>query len=306
MKKIIIFLQLLMSMFLYAETKIEITDGYIIWETEDLKKYTPIIKRSLDVRGLILTSQMIDAEIDFILSEGKEELPNFDYYFSFYDYKKKKETSIYSIKEKELSRDIKCAYFSDDTIFCLEVTKSIPEECFITKRNLISPKIIEEYKIDTFFSPKNYQYAQSLYVDEDNDRVLCIYSKYAEDNKLQKFLKILSLKSGKELLCSRTDLRNIIVDGEDVYLSEKNQLFKINYLDNVFESIEIQTFIPKKETVIAIQKNNDIYVVRTEHWKFNLALKFLFGNNSQIWSYYACKLQDEKLQKIKKLKEPKK
>lgn len=306
MKKVLLILQLVMSTVLYAQKKTDITDGYIIWETEDFKKYTPIIKCSLKTHGLILTSQMTDDGIGFVLTEGKEMPTDFNYYFFFYDFKKQNETPIYVIKHQELNRDIKCAYYSDGIIFSLEVTKNNPEECFITKRTLNSPMIIEEFKIDTFFSPHNYQYAKTLYVDEDNDRVLCVYSKHIDDKHVQKFLTILSFSSGKELFCCKTDLSNIILDGKKVYLSEKNKLFKINYQDTTFEPTEIMTFIPEKETIIAMQKNNDIYVVRTEYWKFNLALKFIFGNNSQIWSYYACKFQDEKLQKIKKLKEPKK
>ena len=72
MKKVLLILQLVMSTVLYAQKKTDITDGYIIWETEDFKKYTPIIKCSLKISGLILTSQMTDDGIGFVLTENRK------------------------------------------------------------------------------------------------------------------------------------------------------------------------------------------------------------------------------------------
>lgn len=140
MKKVLLILQLVMSTVLYAQKKTDITDGYIIWETEDFKKYTPIIKCSLKIRGLILTSQMIDDGIGFVLTEGNEIIPNFDYHFFFYDFKKQNETPIYVIKYQELNRDIKCAYYSDGIIFSLEITKNNPDEKLQKIKKLKEPK----------------------------------------------------------------------------------------------------------------------------------------------------------------------
>lgn len=87
-----------------------------------------------------------------------------------------------------------------------------------------------------------------------------------------------------------------------MYLPVQNKLFTANYTDENISLNEVKNFVPKKEKIIVLRKNYDIYVLRTEHWRFNPVRRFIFGIDSQIWNYYVCKIQNGELVKLKKLK----
>ena len=125
---------------------------------------------------------------------------------------------------------------------------------------------------------------------EKNNRFLCQCSKYRKDGRLEYFLKIMSLSTGKELFFTESNyLREVFAEDGKVYLPVQNKLFTANYTDENISLNEVKNFVPKKEKIIVLRKNYDIYVLRTEYWRFNPVRRFIFGIDSQIWNYYVCK-----------------
>lgn len=142
-----------------------------------------------------------------------------------------------------------------------------------------------------------------MYVDEKNYRFLCQCSKYRKDGRLEYFLKIMSLSTGKEFFFTESNyLREVFAEDGKVYLPVQNKLFTANYTDENISLNEVKNFVPKKEKIIVLRKNYDIYVLRTEYWRFNPVRRFIFGIDSQIRNYYVCKIQNGELVKLKKLK----
>lgn len=312
MKKIsILFIMLAASFFINAEIR-EITNGSRVWETTDCKKFKPLFSLTLERPDLgttlvkELATESIDTYNKFYLLYAATGDYGFDYHFYICNYLENTNTLLYTIKAKDQDRDIKSAYYSGEYVYCLEIPKDENAKYYITKRTIQSIEIIDEYKIDMFCLAKQAYHIWSMYVDEKNDRLLFIISNNV-NNLQQQFLKIFSLTTGKEEFSSATDFRSINLDEGKVYLSKQNKLYTLNIVNGVsFSPVEIESFVPKKEKIVHIWKNNDIYVLTTEYEKFNFIMNFLFGTNSHIYTNYACKFQNGKLVKIQKLKMPKK
>lgn len=303
MKKLVFLLQLLLTSLLYSEKKY-ITEGFGIWSTEDFKKFTPVMKCTNPIlgEGSVLTTQTVDEFNHFIFYRKSGKNYVFDeYQFSLHNYKDSKQTDFFTINRKSINRELRAAFYSQSGIFCLELSSDSKADFYITKRTLDSPEVISEYKLDNFFLQNPYRNIWSMFVDEKNERALFIS---ARDNNWPETMKIVSLRSGKELFSAETNFRKLFVEDGNVYLSVQNKLFKINYTEEDISLNEVKTFVPQKEKIIAMGKKEDIYVLRTEYFRFNPVRRFLFGGDSQIWNYYACKIQDGKLIKIKTLKRP--
>ena len=310
MKKLkIIIILFAIPFFLHAEKR-EITNGHRIWETDDCKRFVPLFSLTLERPDLAtplvkeLSTQSIDTYNKFYLFSASGNY-GFDYHFYLCNYSENTYTLLYTIKNKELTRDILSAYYSDGFIYSLEIPRESSDKYFITKRTIQSSEVIKEYTIDMFYFPKQSQHIWSMYVDEQNDRLFFIYSMY-ENNAQKLYLKLLYLTTGKEMFSSITDFRYIVVEGENVYLSKQNNLYTMNYRsDETFSLVKIENFVPDKEKIIYICKNDDIYVLTTEQEKYSFIMNFLFGTKSHISTNYACKFQDGRLVKLQKLKNPK-
>ena len=302
-KLILISTYLALSLAVHAEKKY-ITDGFGIWSTEDFKKFTPELKCTNPILGAgsIKTIQIVDIYDRFILYKKMEHFD--EYQFEFYSYKDSKHSPIYTVNRKNINRELDSAFYSENCIFCLEHTINSnysKSDFYITKRTVDSPEVVLEYKLDK--SSFKVSCTGPMYVDEKNDRFLCQCSKYRKDGRLEYFLKIMSLSTGKELFLTETNyLTEVFAEDGKVYLSVQNKLFTANYTDENISLHELKTFFPEKKKIIAMRKNGDIYVLRTEHKRFNPVHRFIFGSDSTIWSYYVCKIQDGELVKVKKLK----
>ncbi|MBB5218970.1 hypothetical protein DYE49_11935 [Treponema rectale] len=302
-KLILISTYLALSLAVHAEKKY-ITDGFGIWSTEDFKKFTPVLACTNPILGAgsIKTIQIVDIYDRFILYKKMEHFD--EYQFEFYSYKDSKHSPIYTVNRKNINRELDSAFYSENCIFCLEHTINSnysKSDFYITKRTVDSLEVVLEYKLDK--SSFKVSCTGPMYVDEKNDRFLCQCSKYRKDGRLEYFLKIMSLSTGKELFLTETNyLTEVFAEDGKVYLSVQNKLFTANYTDENISLHELKTFVPEKKKIIAIRKNGDIYVLRTEHKRFNPVHRFIFGSDSTIWSYYVCKIQDGELVKVKKLK----
>lgn len=299
-KLILISAYLALSLAVHAEKKY-ITDGFGIWSTENFKKFTPELKCTNPVLGAgsIKTIQTVDIYDRFILYEKNERFG--EYQFEFYNYKDSQHSPIYTVNRKTINRELYSAFYSENYIFSLERSINSETDFYITKRTVDSPEVVLEYKLDK--SSFKVSCTGSMYVDEKNDRFLCQCSKYRKDGRLEYFLKIMSLSTGKELFFTETNyLREVFAEDGKVYLPVQNKLFTANYTDENISLNEVKNFVPKKEKIIVLRKNYDIYVLRTEYWRFNPVRRFIFGIDSQIWNYYVCKIQNGELVKLKKLK----
>ncbi|WP_191014393.1 hypothetical protein [Treponema zioleckii] len=303
MRKLFFLVQMLFASFLYAE-KQYISEGFGIWSTADLKKFTPVMRCTNPIlgEGSILTTQTVDEFNHFIFYRKTGTHYEFDeYQFALNNFKDSKRTEIYSINRKSINRELRAAFYSENGIFCLELSIDSEADFYITKRTLESPKVISEYKLENFLIQNRYMNIWSMYVDEKNERALFIT---AGNNGWPESMKIVSLRSGKEIFSKETNFRELFVEDGNVYLSVQNKLFTANYIEENVSLNEVKTFVPKKEKIIAMRKNYDIYVLRSEYNRFNPIHRFLFGGDSQIWTYYVCKIQNGKLAKVKKLKKP--
>ena len=124
--------------------------------------------------------------------------------------------------------------------------------------SVLTTQTVDEFNHFIFYrkSGKNYVF------DEKNERALFIS---ARDNNWPETIKIVSLRSGKELFSAETNFRELFVEDGNVYLSVQNKLFKINYTEEDISLNEVKTFVPQKEKIIAMGKKEDIYVLRTEY-----------------------------------------
>ena len=300
-KLILISTYLALSLAVHAEKKY-ITDGFGIWSTDDFKKFTPVLACTNPIlgEGGILTTQTVDEFSHFIfyIKSGKNNDFS-EYQFALHNFKESKRTEIYAINRKSLNRELRSAFYSENGIFCLELSIDSEADFYITKRTLESPKVISEYKLENFLIKNRYMNIWSMYVDEKNERSLFIT---AGNNGWPESMKIVSLRSGKEIFSKETNFRELFVEDGNVYLSVQNKLFTANYIEENVSLNEVKTFVPKKEKIIAMRKNYDIYVLRSEYNRFNPIRRFLFGGDSQIWTYYVCKIQNGELEKVRKLK----
>ena len=169
-----------------------------------LKKFTPELKCTNPVLGAgsIKTIQTVDIYDRFILYEKNERFG--EYQFEFYNYKDSQHSPIYTVNRKTINRKLYSAFYSENYIFCLERSINSETDFYITKRTVDSPEVVLEYKLDK--SSFKVSCTGPMYVDEKNDRFLCQCSKYRKDGRLEYFLKIMSLSTGKELFFYRIKL----------------------------------------------------------------------------------------------------
>lgn len=228
--------------------------------------------------------------------------------FYFLDYETENLKPIYSLG-KDDGCSVKTACYSNGYIYTLE-TEIVPydphdilvrDPLYIRKRTTESNDIVKQYQL-YYLRLSRSEYFSDIEVDENRDRVIFKCSDRSQD--IHDIIRVFCLSTGEELFCHTTE-STLTIDGDFIYYSDQNRLFKVDYTGTEFDSVEIKTFLPKKEKITYIGIYDDLYVIETQYPdKWNFMYKFIFGHYPSIYNNYVCKIENESLMKIKKLKKP--
>lgn len=229
--------------------------------------------------------------------------------FYFLDYENENLIPIYSLG-KDDGCSVKTACYSNDYIYTLETEIVaydpydilVRDPLYITKRTAESKDIVKRYQL-YYLRLSRSEFFSDIEVDENKDRVIFRCNDRSQD--MHDIIRVFCLSTGEELFCHTTE-STLTVDGDFVYYSDQNRLFKVNYTGTEFNSVEMKTFLPQKEKITNIDIYDDLYVVETKYpVKLGAFMyKFIFGHYPNGYNYYVCNMKNESLKKIKKLKKP--
>lgn len=295
----------LSSASLFAEKKYIYAWGHK-WSTTDDKKFTleeKVYKNEIKVPGYVRCENSIDSGTSFLMTEDSG-------YSSFYfkSYENGNLIPIYTLG-KDDGCSVKTACYSNGYIYTLETELVaydpydilVKDPLYIAKRTTESKDIVKQYQL-YYLRLSRSEFFSDIKVYENKDRGIFKCSDRSQD--IHDIIRVFCLSTGEELFCHTTESA-LTIDGGFIYYSDQNRLFKVDYTGTEFNSVEIKTFLPKKEKVTYIGIYDDLYVIETQYPdKWNFMYKFIFGHYPSIYNNYVCKIENESLMKIKKLKKP--
>lgn len=274
-----------------------IDDGNNIYKTTDYKSYKLIKKHRGGKIPCYASHKLINQKKIFYITEN-DSVTKYD--FCFYDEESQKDILLYTIPHRGRVCD---AYVINNNIYTCE--GAADNKITIRKRTVESPEVIKEYEFDFNDTSYDADTLHSLYVDEENNRFIFLLTRKVQgDIKNMKYiLHICSMTDCKTLYSVETSLSYLDkhLEGTILYYSYNNMVYKIDYTADVISPEKLETFVSTDKNIVRLSRRDNIFFVMTEYWKFDLMNYLIFGPHVQVWEYYACKLEDNKIKKITKL-----